>query len=219
MRTGLNGLTYVGYSAACVPSGTLGTRPESRSLRQPRGGEDVAEPAERRVGIDHQILDVLCLQLGRAPTFHATERVDPAPSLGERHPHEITPAFARAASERDQCSERSEIPGAVIDDLSGEMFRVIEAAAEPVLVGHAGGRLDQRFEPSPLAPRPGVAIRRQRDVLDAGAEMCHAIVARCYRPRGRPRAADGRIRNTARRRYGRPTTLASPPRPSALCRC
>src|SRR5437879_10893728 len=99
MRTGLNGLTYVGYSAGCVPSGTVGTRPESRSLRQPRGGEDVAEPAERRVGIDHQILDVqildvLCLQLGRAPTFHATERVDPAPSLGERHPHDLTAAFA-----------------------------------------------------------------------------------------------------------------------------
>src|SRR5437660_977039 len=66
------------------------------------------------------------------------------------------------------------------------------------------------------APAPPAADRLTGHLLSVSSERSTA--ARCYRPRGRARAAADRIRNTARHRHGYPTSIASPTRPSAPCR-
>src|SRR5712691_4637785 len=130
----------------------------------------MAEAAERRLRLGHEIVDVLGDLIGRPSTAHAAKAVDPAARLRERHAHEVAPAVARATSQSDHRAERGEISRAVIDDLSGKMLGAIEPAAEAVFVRHAGDCLDQRLEPAALSPGPGVTIRRESDVDDAGSD-------------------------------------------------
>jgi hypothetical protein len=58
----------------------------------------------------------------------------------------------------------------MVDDLSRQMLRAVEAGPEALFVCHSGHRLDQRLEASPRLPGPGMAVGRERDVDDAGAE-------------------------------------------------
>src|SRR5438445_7928908 len=122
--------------------GHRGARPEGGRLRQARRGLDVAEPAEGRVHVRDEVLDRLQREILGAPAFHATEGVDPAAGLGQRHADQIAPALARAPGEGDERPERGEVTRAVVHDLGGQVVRPVRADGEPVPVRHSPDGLD-----------------------------------------------------------------------------
>src|SRR5262245_18677716 len=156
-----------------VPERYGRSRPARRRFGEAQHRREMMQPTDRGIARHRPAVQLRwreflwhVLQLGLRYLAASDE---PAPGLGERHPHKPAAALARAARERHHRAERHQIAGEVVDRRYRIELRPRRGTGEQLALaaGDTADRLYHRVEAATRGPRPDVAEGAQRDKHDA----------------------------------------------------